>query len=213
MRVTVFGAASALGRHVVEDLVFRGHEVVAHADASAPVPGGWPGEVAVVPGSPADPAVVEAAVAGSEAVISVLGPDRTGVPAHASLAECTRQILRAMERHGVRRYVGLGSCRSLGPQERLSLLERAPLHLALLAHPRGHREMAGAVEAVTSSGLDWTLVRCLLVHGGQPRGLKRVGLFGRDEVGPCATRADVARFLAGQILERRYIGAAPAVSG
>jgi nucleoside-diphosphate-sugar epimerase len=213
MRVTVFGAASALGQHVVEDLVFRGHDVVAQSSTSVPVPGGGRGQVDVVVGGTADPAVVDAAVAGGQAVISVLGPDRTEVPAHATLEECTRGILEAMGRHGVRRYVGLGSCRSLAPQERLTLLERAPLQLGRLAHPRGHREMTGAVEAVTASGLDWTLVRCLLVRGGQPRGLKRVGLFGRDEVGPWATRADVARFLAGQVLERRYIGAAPAVSG
>ena len=29
MRVAVFGAGSSMGREVVEDLVFRGHEVIA----------------------------------------------------------------------------------------------------------------------------------------------------------------------------------------
>lgn len=212
MRVTVFGATGPLGRHVVEDLTFRGHDVVVHASAPAQMPACWRGRVDVVVGELTDPAVVDAAVGEGQAVVSVLGPGRDGVPARTSLGECTRLILECMERHGVRRYVGLGTCRRLAPQERLTAGERAQQLVSLGLHPRGHREMLDTVEEVTASGLEWTLVRYLATRGGAARGLKHVGQFGRDQVGPRVTRADVARFIAAQVLERSYIGAAPAVS-
>jgi len=57
-------------------------------------------------------------VAGADAVVSALGPslDRkaTGLP----LVEGTRTIIAAMQRHGVRRYVGNGTPSVLDPREK-----------------------------------------------------------------------------------------------
>lgn len=212
MRVTVFGATTALGRHVVDDLSFRGHDVVAHADGPAELPECWRGTVDVVAGDLADPVTVDTAVARGEAVVNALGPDRDGVPAHLDLPECTRRILESMRGHDVRRYVGLGTCRVLDPEEHLSVPERVQQLATLSAHPRGHREMTEVMRTVMASDVEWTLVRYLVSREGEPRGIKRVGLYGKDHIGASVTRADVAHFIAAQVLDRDYIGVAPAVS-
>src|SRR3546814_6615554 len=65
-----------------------------------------------------DAAASDRAVQGADAVVSALGPsmDRkaTGLP----LVEGTRHIITAMQRHGVRRYVGNGTPSVLDRRDR-----------------------------------------------------------------------------------------------
>ncbi|MFI7482312.1 hypothetical protein ACH9EU_07825 [Kocuria sp. M1R5S2] len=65
---------------------------------------------------------------------------------------------------------------------------------------------------VTGADLDWTIVRFAHCFPGSGRGVNYVGYFGRDHVGSWATAADIAGFVAAQVLSTRFIGAAPAIS-
>jgi NAD(P)H-binding len=67
-------------------------------------------------------------------------------------------------------------------------------------------------EIVTSSGLDWTIVRFLAPKDGPAKGWVRHGFYGQDRLGFNVTRADIAAFTAAQVDDDRYIGAAPAIS-
>jgi uncharacterized protein YbjT (DUF2867 family) len=109
MNVTVFGATGGVGSQVVEQLRSRGHRVTAYVRNPSKVPSSWGDDVTVVTGELSDAAAVDRAMQGADAVVSALGPslDRkaTGMP----LVEGTRNIVEAMQRHGVRRYVGNGT--------------------------------------------------------------------------------------------------------
>ena len=118
MNVTVFGATEGIGRHVVDALRGNGHTVTAYVRNPTTVPADWGDEVRVVVGELSDAAAVDRAVTGAGAVVSALGPsmDRkaTGLP----LGQGTRNIVDAMHKHRVTRYVGNGTPSALNPLHR-----------------------------------------------------------------------------------------------
>lgn len=213
MKVTVFGAISPVGQELVEDLLFRGYEVVALVADATQVPAGWGEDVQVVIGQITEPAAIDAAMDGAEAVINTVDPRLRPRSRRPSLVEDTGRIVAGMHRHGIRRYIGHGTpVVSLCPEEKPTT--RLKIHRFLARHldPHAYRQMAGMLQVVADSGLDWTIVRFLHVTGGSARGLKYVGFFGPGAVGSSATAADIARFTATQILETAYIHDAPGVS-
>lgn len=213
MKVTVFGALSPIGQELVEDLLFRGYEVIAFVADATQVPAGWGENVELVIGQVTDPATVDAALDGAGAVINTMDPRLRPRSRRLSLVEGTGHIVAGMHRHGIRRYIGHGTpVVSLCPKEKPTTRIKVHRFLARRFDRRAYRQMAGMLQVVAGSGLDWTIVRFMHVTGGSARGLKYVGFFGPGAVGSSATAADIARFTATQILETAYIRDAPAIS-
>jgi uncharacterized protein YbjT (DUF2867 family) len=130
MNVTVFGATGAIGQQVVQQLRASGHAVTAYVRTPGKVPSTWGQDVTVVTGEITDAAAIDRAVTGANAVVSALGPsmDRkaTGLP----LVEGTQHIVEAMQRHGVRRYVGNATPSILDPREKATWQTRLPTFMA-----------------------------------------------------------------------------------
>jgi putative NADH-flavin reductase len=212
MNVTVFGATGGIGSQVVDQLRTRGHAVTAYLRNPAKVPATWGDEVTVVVGELSDAAAIDRAVQGADAVVSALGPNLSRSATGLPLIEGTRSIMAAMQRHGVRRYIGHATPSILDPRERPTWQTRLSTFMAKTFLPRAYNELRGMSEIVTTSGLDWTIVRFLAPKDGAARGQLRQGFFGHDKVGFAVTRADIAAFTAAQVDDDRYIGAAPAIS-
>jgi nucleoside-diphosphate-sugar epimerase len=212
MNVTVFGATGGVGSLVVDQLRANGHTVAAYVRNPDKVPAAWGDDVTLVVGELSDKEVVDRAVQSADAVVSALGPsiDRkaTGLP----LVEGTRNIVAAMQTHGVRRYVGNGTPSVLDPRERPTWQTRLSTFLAKTFLRRAHDELIGMSEIVMTSGLDWTIVRFLAPKDRPARGQLRQGFYGQTKLGFNITRADIAAFTAAQVDDNRYIGAAPAIS-
>ena len=212
MNVTVFGATGGVGSQVVEQLRSRGHSVTAYVRNPSKVPSSWGNDVTVVTGELSDAAAVDSAVQGADAVVSALGPslDRkaTGLP----LVEGTGNIIEAMQRHGVRRYVGNGTPSVLDPREKPTWQTRLSTFMAKRFLRRAYDELVGMSQIVMGSGLDWTIVRFLQPKDGPAKGTVRHGFYGTDKLSFGITRADIAAFTAAQVDDDRYIGAAPAIS-
>jgi nucleoside-diphosphate-sugar epimerase len=212
MNVTVFGATGAIGQLVVDQLLANGHAVTAYARNPGKVPAAWGDRVRVVIGEMSDAAAIDSAVAGADAVVSALGPsmDRkaTGLP----LVEGTRHIVEAMQRHGVRRYVGNATPSVLDPRESPTWQTRFATVMPKTFMRRAYDEITGMSRAVMTAGLDWTIVRFLAPKDGPARGTVREGFYGTEKLGFAVTRADIARFTAAQVDDSRYVGAAPAIS-
>jgi putative NADH-flavin reductase len=212
MNVTVFGATGGVGSQVVEQLRSRGHSVTAYVRNPSKVPSSWGDDVTVVTAELSDAAAVDRAVQGADAVVSALGPslDRkaTGLP----LVEGTRTIIEAMQRHGVRRYVGNGTPSVLDPREKPTWQTRLSTFMAKRFLRRAYDELVGMSQVVMGSGLDWTIVRFLQPKDGPAKGTVRHGFYGTDKLSFGVTRDDIAAFTAAQVDDDRYIGAAPAIS-
>jgi len=136
MRVTVFGTGNEVGRAVVDHLICRGFEVVAFVADAGVAAQRWGRDVSVSVGEITDPVAVAAAVAGSGAVVNALDPRLDHAARDGALVQATTDIVTAMQRQGVRRYIGLG-----GPVTGMYQHERPPawlrVHRALMTvlHP------------------------------------------------------------------------------
>src|SRR3546814_13633138 len=97
----------------------------------------------------------------------------TGLP----LVEGTRHIITAMQRHGVRRYVGNGTPSVLDRRDRPNWQTKVSTFMAKTFLRRAYDELVGMSEIVMTSGLDWTIVR-FLARSEERR-------VGKDCVGPC----------------------------
>jgi len=114
MKLTIFGASSTTGKLLVEKALAEGHDVTAFVrDVSRLEITNE--KLKVMIGDALNPAHVEDAVKGSDAVLSTLGPK--GKPA-VMAAESTKNIVSAMEKFGVKRLVVVSVAGIAVPQDR-----------------------------------------------------------------------------------------------
>src|SRR5712691_6519707 len=102
MRLLVVGATGSLGRLAVAEAAQRGHDVAALV--RDPARANLPEPAVKVRGDVLDPAILDPALAGKDAVVSALG---TPSPRQASslLEDGTRNLTEAMKRSSVPRLV------------------------------------------------------------------------------------------------------------
>lgn len=192
MHITVFGATSTTGRLVVEQALAAGHAVTAHTRDATKVPRQHE-RLRVVEGDVTTVAGCRPALEGADAVIVTLGNGRRGVIREAG----TRAVVEAMREAGVRRLVcqstlGIGSSR-----DNLNLFWRYAMFGALLR--QAYADHVRQEEVVTSSGLDWTIVRPSAFKDHEVTGVRHG--FGPQERNLTFTvsRAAVAGFLLAQL--------------
>lgn len=208
MNLTIFGASGKTGRHLLAQALAGGHTVTALVRSPARLRG-RDARLKVIEGDVRDLAQVTAAVAGAEAVISVLGPssNRPELAVSAGIDN----LVTAMRQHEVRRLIQTAGAGVRDPRDRPT-----PVHaffglLVRVLTPNVLADMQQAVEKVRSSGLDWTVVRVPRLTDGPATGRLRAGYVGQD-IGPSLARADLAAFLLQQLTDRSWVGQAPAVS-
>src|SRR6185295_740494 len=102
-RVLILGATGGTGRQLVQQALDRGLSVTALARDPSRLRIEHP-RLKVIQGDVLDERSVDAAVRGQDAVVSALGHKRYFRPTRI-LSDGTRNVVRAMEAHGVRRLV------------------------------------------------------------------------------------------------------------
>jgi uncharacterized protein YbjT (DUF2867 family) len=164
MKIAVFGSTGGNGRLVVADAIRRGHQVTAFArDASALAD--VAGLAEAVEGDGRDWVAVEKAIAGQGAVVvTVSGRGRGGTDVGAGIA---RTVTAAMESLGVSRLVAASA---------YGMVATRPYILAGVIRRIFAREFADQAAAdaiITSSDLDWTILRGTRLTARQASGPAR----------------------------------------
>ncbi|MCC7060778.1 MAG: SDR family oxidoreductase [Burkholderiaceae bacterium] len=192
MQILIVGASGALGRVLVSQALERGHQVTALVRRPERFELRHE-RLTVAPGNVLDPAPVGAAVAGQQAVISALGHKRWMFPTRI-LSAGTANVLAAMQRHGVRRFVCVTSLGVGDSWWRMGLwytLFVLPVILQFYFWDKLRQERLGR-----ASGLDGTIVRPGALTTGDGRGSWRSGpRIGNLLWTVRIARADVACFL------------------
>lgn len=205
MRICVLGATGRTGRKVVAELRASGHEVV--AITRGPVP---PDERGIhwVAGSVLDAAVVDRAVAGTDAVIVALGPT-SGSPRDLC-GRATAEVVESCRRHGVVRLVVLTGAMIGLPATKLDAMLRTIRAMWRGLRPREAADRARQEELVRTSGLAWTLVRPPRLTDGPAT----AGVVAEDLAvtqASSAARGTVARVLVDAATSDRWAGQAVVV--
>ena len=205
MRVAVLGGTGSTGRLVVEELVRRGHEVVA-LSRSATSSGAQ--SVRWVSGDARDPQAVQALVEGADAVVSALGPRRGDRTLHREVAPLLVSVMRAA---GVRRFVGVSGAGIDVPGDRKSRRDRVISALIQRFGGEAVRDKAVELQVWAGSGLDWTLVRPPRLVDGPATGEVEHSAD-RSPRRTSISRADLAVFLADLVARPDYVQQAPLVA-
>ena len=205
MNVAVFGATGGTGLELVKQALARGHVVTAFVRDPTRLPAGGDG-LTIVTGDIHDAADVARCVKGQDAVLCALGSrdlKRTMIRATG-----TASIIDGMKRQGVTRLIVVSAMGVGASWNSLSLFNRL-LFAAFLGGARADHEAQEA--AVTSSGLDWTIVR--------PSGLvdsPGTGVYGVGEEIRAKTsripRADVTTLILDELAEGMLVGKAVTIT-
>ncbi|GCE21333.1 NAD(P)-dependent oxidoreductase [Dictyobacter kobayashii] len=171
MNIALFGATGMVGQRILAEALQRGHNVtvivrdparftIAHQNLK------------VVPGDATDADSVAKTVAGTDVVVSALGPSPSGSP--ENLLKLTRSLIDGVDRSGVRRLIAVGGAGSLEVAPGLQLMDTPEF-------PAGWKEIAGAHRDAleiykTANNLDWTNVSpAAFISPGQRTGSYRTG--------------------------------------
>ncbi len=209
MNVLVIGATGRTGRLLAQSALERGHEVTALVRAPERL-GPLASRLQVVQGDVLDGGAVSDAVDGREAVLVALGTARRHKdPAVNALG--TLNVIRSMQRYGVRRLVVLSATgtRPGRDPEQSWLHERV---VKPLFDGAAYDDLRRMETSVRQSELDWTIVRVPALTDGPARGGYRVGPGFSLPDGRRITRADVAAFMLDELERRDNVGHAVAIA-
>jgi uncharacterized protein YbjT (DUF2867 family) len=208
-RILVVGATGGTGRELVAQALERGLVVTALVRDPSRLPVADE-RLSVVRGDVLDPASLEAAMRGQEAVLCALGHRRYFHPTRI-LSRGTRNILRAMEAHGVRRIVvetSLGIGDGAGRMGLYYTLLVIPLVL-----PFYFRDKARQERIIAESRSEWIIVRPGALTNDRARGRVRHGLGVGSFIRTVRiSRADVAGFMLDQLGSNAHRQSAVAIS-
>jgi putative NADH-flavin reductase len=208
MKLLVFGSTGGTGRELVKQALKQGHEVTAFARSPDKLSDLTHPSLQVVRGDVLDPAAVEKAVAGHDAVLCAIG---TGAGRSTLREEGTRNIVRAMEKAGVQRLICQSSMGVGDSRANLGFLTKYLIVPVFLRHAFADHERQEAV--VKESTLDWIIVRPPHLKDGPWTGTYRHGFPTTDtDIQGKISRADVADFMLKQLADTTYLHQTPGVS-
>jgi putative NADH-flavin reductase len=203
MKLTIFAATGGIGRQVLEQATAVGDEVTAVVRNPKKLSGGV--RVVTADLATTEPAALESAVKGADAVLSGLGARSAS---EAGVAwKGTGAIVQAMNAAGVRRIVVV----SAAPIGTVPSPDRPnpPKHdpgdgffmrnllgpLTKAALRKHYADLARMEDVLRDSGLDWTIVRPPRLTDKPMTGDYRVAFGQNLRRGFFISRADVAHFM------------------
>jgi putative NADH-flavin reductase len=210
MNVLVVGASGRTGRLLVAGAMERGHAVTALVRARERL-GGLAAQARVIEGDVLDGGAVSDAVDGQDAVLVALGVAMKKTdPAVNALG--TLNVIRSMQRYGVRRLVVLSAGGTQqGHDPNLPWAFERVFKPLFLKH--AYADLRRMETSVRQSELDWTIVRAAGgLTDGPARGGYRVEPGYSVPGGRRIARADVAEFMLDQLVLHDDMGHAVAIA-
>lgn len=196
MKIIVFGATGGVGQSFVKQAVENGLAVTAFVRTPEKLETKH-GNLQVIQGDAFDAATVAAAIAGHDAVVSCLGSSK-GMKKSAELQEMTKNIVMAMQEHGVKRIIYTASAGVHGELEGVSgKLIMGMLKNALIDH-------RAATDHILAHGLTYTIARPMGLTNGAFTGAYREAETGVPSKSKSISRADVAHFLLKALQDTNY---------
>jgi putative NADH-flavin reductase len=208
VKLLVLGATGATGRLIVTGALERGHEVTALV-RSREKASSLDGATLLV-GDARDEATLRRAVKGVDAVISSLGTSVSPFREVTLLSQATRALVAAMNVEHISRLIcitGVGAGDSVGHGGFVFNNLFFPLLLRKVYQDKDRQEAI-----VKESGLDWVLVRPVILNDKPARGSVRALTDLSSFNGGTVSRADVANFVLDQVRDETWSRRAPLIT-
>jgi len=207
MRIAVFGASGRTGEPFVRKALENGNEVNAFVREKSRLEASGEG-LQIFEGDVYTGEKVSECVEDADAIVSVLGQNRN--TSDDLLTVGGENIIEAMDKHGVERFVTLVGAGVREEGEKPSLSGKIIGLLLKLVNPEILKDAEDHTEKVRDSGLDWTIIRAPRLTGGEERGDYRTGDVSPGMKG--VSRDDVADFILDCVENDRYIHEMPKIT-
>jgi putative NADH-flavin reductase len=201
VKILLFGATGATGRHVLAQALAKGHTVTAFVREPSRLADRDERMRVIVGDTTRDAPAVADAMPGQDAAVSALGRGNT-LRADHLIERSMRVIVPAMERAGVRRLILL-SAFGVGESRRHAPWVSRVMYRVLLGNI--FRDKLAGERRVRQSSLDWTIVYPTLLTNGPLTLRYRAGELLELRGMPRISRADVARFILIEAENRGFV--------
>jgi uncharacterized protein YbjT (DUF2867 family) len=220
MKLTIFAATGGIGRHALDQALAAGHDVTAVVRNPSTLSG--QARIVTADLAAADPAVLESAVAGADAVLSALGPRSSSETGIASRG--TRAIVQAMQATGVKRIVVVSAApistvpspgRPNPPRHDPGdgfFMRHLLSRVARTVFRKHYDDLALMEDILRDSGLDWTVLRPPRLTDKPPTGTYRTAYGQNLRRGVLVSRADVADLMLRVLGQPETIGQAVGIA-
>jgi uncharacterized protein YbjT (DUF2867 family) len=208
MKILVLGATGGTGRLIVAQALARGDEVttlVRSPDKAGDLKG-----AKLIVGDARDETALRAALKGQDAVVSALGTPASPFREVTLLSTATCALVNAMKAEHISRLVcitGLGAGDSAGHGGFVFDKLIFPLLLRKVYADKDRQEAI-----VRDSGLDWVLVRPVVLNDKPSRGTVRAFTDLSGFHGGSISRQDVATFVLDQLRADSWLHRSPLVT-
>jgi len=208
MKLLIIGATGGTGKELVKQALEQGHAVTVLVRDPKKVKAA-DHNLRVMKGDVLDFNSVQNAVAGQDAVLSALGHKKYFIKT-SILSRGTKNIIQAMNEHGVTRFICITSLGINDSRFKLGL------YYTLFVIPFiiffYFRDKAKQERLIKASNLVWTIIRPGQLTNGRKRGLCKHGLnVGSYILTKMISRADVADFMLKELSENRYLYKTPGI--
>ena len=208
MKVLHVGATGKVGRHILRELISRGHDVTVlgrHPEAAAEE---FP-DIRTVTGDAFDEPTVDKAAVGCEAIVSSVAM-RDPEQFERSAVELSRVLSRVAAAHGVR-WLSIGGAGSLEVEPGVQWIDRPDFPDASRRESGGFRQALRELHAGAPPRLSWTVLSPppMIDQNGTRTGSYRVG--GDDMMGdltygyPTVSAQDLAVALVDELEHPQHI--------
>jgi len=206
MKVLVFGATGTTGKEVVKQALERGYEVSAFVRNPDKMNLKHK-HLSVIQGDVMNPSSIDKAIHGHEAVLSSLGAGAKG----SIRAEGTQNIIQAMEKADVRRFISQSTLGVGDSKGNLNFYWKNIMFGLLIR--RAFFDHIKQESYIKQSRLDWTIVRPGALTTGEKTRSYRHGFSGKDRSTKLKISAsDVADFMLNQLSSDIYLHKTPGLS-
>ena len=208
MKLIIFGSTGGTGRQIVAQALEQGHDVTAFARSPEKLDQKHE-KLKVVQGNVLDFASVERAIQGQDVVLCALGmsmKDKTMLRANG-----TKNIIRAMEKTGVKRFICQSSAGVGDSSDTLPFLMKYLIVPFMLRRAFEDHEIQE--NYIKESQLDWIIVRPAALTDGEYTGSYQHGYTADNKtVTNKISRADTADFMLKQLADNSYLHKMPCIS-
>ena len=209
MKLLIIGGTGGTGKELINQALEQGHSLTALVRNPEKVKIAHQ-NLSVIKGNVLDFDKVQEVVAGQDAVLSALGHKRFFIKT-TILSEGTKNIIHAMEKHNVNRFIcvtslGINDSRfNLGLYYTLFVI---PFIVFFYFWDKSKQE-----RLIRRSKLDWTIIRPGQLTNGKKRGNYKHGAnVGNYILTKMISRTDVAHFILSQLSDATYLHKTPGVT-